>query len=58
MENVRISPIAYLRTMFNIAWSAFRYPTTTTVIDLGTGKIVENINLKNNPASKSDLKSK
>ncbi len=46
MGNIRISPTAYLKAMFNIAWSAFRHPTKTTIIDLETGKIVEHISSK------------
>ena len=38
---IYISPWAYLRAMANIAWSAFRHPFTTTVIDLTTGRVVE-----------------
>lgn len=43
MEKIRISPFAYIRAMADIAWSAFRYPTKTTIIDLQTGKIIEHI---------------
>lgn len=46
METIRIRPTAYLRAMFNIAWSAFRHPTKTTVIDLETGRIIEHIGYK------------
>jgi hypothetical protein len=37
---VKITPLAYLRSMWLILWSAFRHPLTTTVIDLETGRIV------------------
>src|SRR5437870_2388977 len=37
---VRISPTAFLRSMVMLAWTAFRYPFSTTVIDLSTGRIV------------------
>ena len=36
----RISPWAFLRAMIAIAWSAFRHPFTTTVVDLSTGRVV------------------
>ena len=39
-EPVRIPPLAFLRAMAAIAWSAFRHPFSTTVIDLSTGKVV------------------
>jgi hypothetical protein len=35
-----ISPRAYLKSMLAIAWSAFRYPFSTTMIDLSTGNVV------------------
>lgn len=38
--SIYISPLAFLRTMCAIAWSAFRHPLTTTVIDLSTGKVI------------------
>jgi hypothetical protein len=37
---LRIRPWAYLRTMAMLAWSAFRHPYSTTVIDLTTGRII------------------
>ncbi|HTU20257.1 MAG TPA: hypothetical protein VMG10_19490 [Gemmataceae bacterium] len=37
---LRIPPLAYLRAMFMIAWSAFRHPWSTTTIDLATGRVV------------------
>ncbi len=46
IETIRISPTAYLRAMFNIAWSAFRHPTKTTIIDLETGKIIKHLSSK------------
>lgn len=36
-----ISPIAYLRSIWTVIWTAFRHPFSTTYIDLSTGKIVE-----------------
>ena len=42
------SPLVFLRTMFAIAWSAFRHPFSTTEIDLVTGKIVERAGEKGN----------
>ncbi len=39
-EPVRIPPRAFLRAMAAIAWSSFRHPFSTTVIDLSTGKVV------------------
>lgn len=37
----RISPIAYLRSMWTILWSTFRSPFTVTMIDLSTGRVME-----------------
>jgi hypothetical protein len=37
-EVARISLLAFLRSMWAIAWSAFRHPFTSTDIDLSTGK--------------------
>lgn len=37
-----ISPSAYLRSVAVIAWSCFRHPFSTTVVDLTTGELVEN----------------
>jgi hypothetical protein len=37
-EHIRIGFQAYLRSMWTLLWTAFRYPFTTTVIDLSTGK--------------------
>ncbi len=39
-DPVRIPPRAFLRAMAAIAWSSFRRPFSTTVIDLSTGKVV------------------
>lgn len=39
-DPVRIAPRAFLRAMAAIAWSSFRHPFSTTVIDLSTGKVV------------------
>jgi hypothetical protein len=39
-ERIYLRPWAYLRSMLLIAWSAFRRPLTTTVIDLETGRVV------------------
>jgi hypothetical protein len=36
----RISPIAFLRSMATLLWSAFRYPFRTTEVDLSTGKVI------------------
>jgi virulence-associated protein VagC len=40
VEDVYISPGAYLRSMLAIAWSCFRHPFSTTEIDLATGKAI------------------
>jgi hypothetical protein len=40
-EVITIPPLAYLRAMFNLGWSAFRHPFKTTVVDLMTGRIIE-----------------
>jgi hypothetical protein len=37
---VAIPPLAYLRAMLTIAWSAFRHPWSTTTIDLATGRVI------------------
>jgi hypothetical protein len=37
---IYISPRAYMRAMCTLAWTAFRHPLTTTVIDLSTGRCV------------------
>jgi hypothetical protein len=37
---IRIRLWPYLRTMAMLAWSAFRHPCTTTVIDSTTGRII------------------
>jgi hypothetical protein len=37
-EPVRIGFAAYLRSMWTLFWTAFGHPSTTTVIDLSTGK--------------------
>lgn len=37
----RISPAAYLRTMWSILWSSLRSPFTVTAIDLSSGRVVE-----------------
>lgn len=39
-KQVRISPLAFLRSVLAIAWSAFRSPFTTTTIDLSTGRVI------------------
>lgn len=36
-----IPPLAYLRAMVMIAWSAFRHPMSTTTIDLATGQVIQ-----------------
>jgi len=37
---VRISPLAYMRTMWNLFWSALRHPFSNTTIDLSTGRVL------------------
>lgn len=37
---VRVTPLAYLRTMWNILWSAIRHPLSTPTIDLSTGRVM------------------
>lgn len=37
---LRISPLAYLRAMFNLWWSAIRHPLSETTIDLSTGRVL------------------
>jgi hypothetical protein len=37
---VRISPLAYLRAMGNLFWSAIRHPLSETTIDLSTGRVL------------------
>jgi len=37
---VRISPLAYLRAMCNMFWSAIRHPLSSTTIDLTTGRVL------------------
>jgi hypothetical protein len=40
---VHLGPlVALLLSMAAVAWSAFRHPFTSTVIDLRTGKVVGN----------------
>ncbi|HMC65526.1 MAG TPA: hypothetical protein VKI65_11365 [Gemmataceae bacterium] len=41
---IYISPLAFLRSMLAIAWSAFRHPFSTTVIDLATGEVISEEN--------------
>jgi hypothetical protein len=38
-ETFRYTPFRFLHVMLLIAWSAFRHPFSTSVIDLTTGKI-------------------
>jgi hypothetical protein len=40
-EVIYIPPGAYLRAMWNLAWTAFLRPFTDTTIDLSTGKIID-----------------
>jgi len=40
VEVVRVSPMAYLKSMLAIAWACFRHPFSTTRIDLATGKLI------------------
>jgi hypothetical protein len=37
---VRISPLAHLRAMWNLFWSAVRHPLSETTIDLSTGRVL------------------
>ena len=37
---IHIGVLAYLRTMWAIFWTAFRYPFRTTYIDAATGEIL------------------
>ncbi len=37
---IRISPLAFLRSMFALLWTAFRHPLSTTYIDVTTGDIL------------------
>jgi hypothetical protein len=37
---VRVSPLAYLRAMWNLFWSAIRHPFSETTIDLSTGRVL------------------
>ena len=37
---IRISPLAYLRAMWNLFWSSIRHPLSTTVIELKTGRVL------------------
>ncbi|HEY1191977.1 MAG TPA: hypothetical protein VGE74_30385, partial [Gemmata sp.] len=37
---VRIPPLAHLRAMFNLFWSAIRHPFSETTIDLSTGRVL------------------
>lgn len=37
---VRISPLAYLRSMWSLFWSAIRHPLSNTTIDLSTGRVL------------------
>lgn len=36
----RIAPLAYLRAMGNLFWSAIRHPLSNTTIDLSTGRVL------------------
>ena len=36
-------PWWFIRTMFLIAWCAFRHPFSTSVIDLPTGRIIREV---------------
>lgn len=37
---VRVPPLAYLRAMANLFWSAIRHPLSETTIDLSTGRVL------------------
>ena len=39
----RVPPLSFLRAMWSIFWTAFRYPSDTTVIDLATGRVIGNL---------------
>ena len=38
---IKVRFFPYLKTMVNLVWSAVRYPTKTTEIDLNTGNIIK-----------------
>jgi len=38
---VRVPPLAYFKSMFLLAWMAFRHPFTDTYIDVTQGKVVK-----------------
>jgi hypothetical protein len=38
---VHVSFLAYVRTMWSLLWTAFRYPFTTTYIDVASGAVIE-----------------
>src|SRR4051812_17300012 len=37
---LRVPPLAFLKTIAVLAWSALRYPTATTTVDLFTGDVM------------------
>jgi hypothetical protein len=39
-ETVYIPPLAYLRSVWAMLWTAIRYPRQTTYVDLSTGRYV------------------
>lgn len=39
-EKIRISAWMYVRTIFLMAWSAFRHPFRTTYIDMVGGEVI------------------
>lgn len=39
-EKIRLSAWMYLRTIFLMAWGAFRHPFRTTYIDMTNGEVV------------------
>jgi hypothetical protein len=40
LQEIRIPPLAFLRSMAVILWSALRHPFQTTEVDLSTGKVI------------------
>lgn len=39
--HIRIAPVVYLRAILSMIWACVRYPFNYTVIDMSTGRIVE-----------------
>src|SRR5262249_17884970 len=38
---IRIAPLAYLRAMWTLFWSAVRHPLSDTIIELKTGRVLQ-----------------